>query len=113
MTIHAANAGVPGLPPLPTPSQPEWAMVTHLRRTVAERLTEELGRLGGSGSSWRWRRRMCGKRLGRSLIAAELADFVSGRVRAGLLAAPSVAEEDVLAEGVRRAVRARPVAAAD
>jgi pilus assembly protein CpaF len=90
-----------GLPTL-TPLAPvEWAPVRRLRRSVAERLTEELSRLSSAGGALLAAADV--RMLGRSLIAAELADYVTSLVRAGQ-SAPTVAAEDALADAVYAAI---------
>ena len=90
-----------GLPKLAALPPVEWATVGRLRRSVAERLTEELSRLSGAGGSPLAAADV--RMLGRSLIAAELADYVTSQVRAGQ-AAPTIADEDALADAVYAAI---------
>ena len=91
-------SGLPTLTPLPPV---EWATVRRLRRSVAERLTEELSRLSSAGGAPLAAADV--RMLGRSLIAAELADYVTSLVRAGQ-AAPTVTDEDALADAVYAAI---------
>jgi pilus assembly protein CpaF len=96
MTIPTRNV-LSVLSDLPQATPVEWSTVGQLRRAVADKLTQELSRLSGAG-----RTPMAAadvRMLGRSLIASELSDFVSSRIRGGQ-PAPTVAAEDVLAEAV-------------
>jgi pilus assembly protein CpaF len=90
-----------GLPRFDAVPLVDWVLVRRLRRTVAERLTKELSLLTGSGGPALAAGDV--RMLGRSLIAAELADHVTSEVRAGRAALP-VAVEDVLAEAVYAAI---------
>jgi pilus assembly protein CpaF len=90
-----------GLPTLPERHPVEWALVGRLRRAVADKLTEELSRLTGSGRAPLAAGDV--RMLGRSLIAAGLADYVASQVRAGR-SALSVGDEDVLANAVYAAI---------
>jgi pilus assembly protein CpaF len=90
-----------GLPTLKPLAPVEWAMVRRLRRSVAERLTEELSRLSSAGGAPLAAADV--RMLGRSLIAAELADYVTSQVRSGQTA-PTVAAEDALADAIYAAI---------
>jgi Flp pilus assembly CpaF family ATPase len=96
MTSIETLSGLPHLEPLPAV---DWALVRRLRRAVAERLTKELPTVSGGAALSAADVRM----LGRSLIAAELADYVTGEVRAGR-PTPSLAAEDALADAVFAAI---------
>ncbi len=83
------------------PDVPDWAVVSRLRRLVAEQLTEQLAARSRSGQP-----PLTGvdvRMLGRSLIADQLADYVSGLLRAGD-PVPTVTAEDTLAEAVFAAI---------
>ena len=83
------------------PDEPDWAVVSRLRRLVAEQLTEQLAARSRSGQP-----PLTGvdvRMLGRSLIADQLADHVSGLLRSGR-PAPTVAAEDTFAEAVFAAI---------
>src|SRR6185437_12643684 len=96
MTSLETLSGLPPLEPLPAV---DWALVRTLRRAVAERLTKELPSLSRGAALSPSDVRV----LGRSLIAAELADHVTGEVRAGR-PAPTLAAEDALADAVFAAI---------
>lgn len=91
---------VPGIRPRPHVAAVDWVTVNRLRQSVAERLTEETGQLAAGGTPLAV---ADVRMLGRSLIAGELADHVTSLVHAGH-PAPSIAEEDTLADAVFAAI---------
>jgi Flp pilus assembly CpaF family ATPase len=76
-------------------------LVSRLRRQVAEQLTEQVAARARAGEQALGGADV--RMLGRSLIAEQLADHVSGQLRSGR-PVPTVGEEDALAEAVFAAI---------
>ena len=83
------------VPPM-TPVAVDYALVGRLRRTVAERLADELARLASDGAALSVEDQ---RMLGRSLIDQAAADHIASSAQHGV-SPPSAAEEEALVRAV-------------